>query len=91
MSNVFYAGINFCVQGTFFSRNSFLKKGVKTFSLREKCLHKGSKYHFLLNIISLMLVKFFPRKCFPLKQFCSKIDQNRPIDQNKIFLKSFCY
>ena len=45
-SNIFYVGINFCVQGTFFLQEFIFGKGVKTFYLREKCLHKGSKYHF---------------------------------------------
>ena len=84
MFSVFYLGVNFCVQGRFSSRNSFFGEVVKTFYLREKCLYKGFKYHlwesnFLnfnsyFNVIFLICEKFFPRKCLPLKQFCSDLD-----------------
>ena len=74
------------MQGTFFSRNSFLKKRSKHFTCVKNVFTKGPNI-ILLNIICLMREKFFPQKYLPLKQFCSEIS----IDQNKIFLKSFCY
>ena len=59
--NIFYIGTSFCVQGTFFSRNSCLEKGSKHFTCFTFVSAKGLNIIFedvISEILILILILF---------------------------------